>query len=1036
MSRRLILTILFVGVVCATSGVVKAQSLVGYWKFDGNLNDSAAKTNGTFVGGPAVYAAGKAGQAVSFDGVDDYVNIPSPTNPAIYTIAAWVKPASADAAGIVTRTSAVGPTSEWSHQLRIQNGVFHHYLWVGAERNVPGTTTILPDTWYHVVIVAQNSGPMRLYVNGQEDAASIDTAGTLWGSGDRIFVGSNSGHGMGWFKGLVDDLRIYNRELSPALVKDLFNGVEPAFVKAEKPSPADGATGVTMPLLSWTKGETALFHDVYLGTTAELTAADLVGPRQPFPMYYFIAGLQPGTTYYWRIDEIDAAGKANTGDVWRFTAAPSTAYSPTPRNGDKWIDPNANLSWLPGQGATKHDVYFSTDQAAVASRDAGALKGSGQVAPNYDPGKLAAETTYYWAVDETTGTGVKHDGEVWRFTTVGGAPGGAKGEYFNGMTPAGVPALTRLDPAIDFSWGDPGGPGAPIGVDQFSARWTADLEIAVGDTYTFITSTDDGVRLWLNDEQIVNQWVDQGTTDVFSKAISLEPGIYSLRMEYYENGGGAVARLSWQTPTVARQIIPAGPLQPPVRARALYPADGDVSIPQDVSLMWSAGERAVQHQVYFGEDAEAVANATPDSADIYKGEQAVDKTSFSPGTLEWNKTYYWRVDEVNDTSADSPWKGSVWSFTTADFIVIDSFESYNDEVDKGTRIYETWIDGQANTTTSTVGNWDPPFAERVVVHGGKQAMPMDYNNINSPYYAEAEREFSPVQNWTVNGVTDLSLWVHGRGASFAEMEGGKISMSGSGADIWNNTDEFRYASKTLNGDGTMIARVTARGPGSNTWAKAGVMIRDGLEGGSTHATMVVTGGDGGGANFQYRLVADGASANGPNASPAVAPPTWVKIERKGNNFSGYLSADGTTWTQLGLTQTITMTAPVYIGLAVTSHASGELRSFEFDSVSTTGNVTGAWKVQDIGVAQPNGNGLDKLYVVVEDSAGKTAIAKNPDAGVVLSLGWTEWKIPLSDLAGVNLSKVKKLYIGVGDRKNPVADGSGRIYIDDIRVTKP
>jgi hypothetical protein len=216
--------------------------------------NSAGTAKGTFVGGQASYVPGKSGQAVSSDGVDDYVNIPSTTNPSVYTIAAWVKPARTDVAGIVTRTDASGPTTSWSHQLRINaSGNFHHYLWVGAERNISGTTTVVPDAWYHVVIVAQNNGPMRLYVNGQEDAASIDTAGVLWGSGDRIHVGSNSGHGMGWFKGAVDDLRIYSRELSAAQIADLSNGLDVAFVKAENPSPADGTEAVTSPLVQWTK---------------------------------------------------------------------------------------------------------------------------------------------------------------------------------------------------------------------------------------------------------------------------------------------------------------------------------------------------------------------------------------------------------------------------------------------------------------------------------------------------------------------------------------------------------------------------------------------------------------------------------------------------------------------------------------------------------------------------------------------------------------------------------------------------------------
>jgi transposase len=82
------------------------------------------------------------------------------------------------------------------------------------------------------------------------------------------------------------------------------------------------------------------------------------------------------------------------------------------------------------------------------------------------------------------------------------------------------------------------------------------------------------------------------------------------------------------------------------------------------------------------------------------------------------------------------------------------------------------------------------------------------------------------------------------------------------------------------------------------------------------------------------------------------------------------------------------------------------------------------------------NGPAPLYVVVEDSSKKTAIATHSNPDVVKATTWIEWAIPLSSLTGVNLAKVKKLYIGAGDRKTPVAGGSGRIYVDDIRVTKP
>ena len=122
----------------------------------------------------------------------------------------------------------------------------------------------------------------------------------------------------------------------------------------------------------------------------------------------------------------------------------------------------------------------------------------------------------------------------------------------------------------------------------------------------------------------------------------------------------------------------------------------------------------------------AVANANPATADIYRGRQALDKTTFDPGALEWGKVYYWRIDEVNEANPGSPWKGRVWTFTTADFLVVDDMESYTDE--EGNRIYQTWIDGYPDRNGSTVGNLVAPFAEQTIVHGGRQSMPMDYDN--------------------------------------------------------------------------------------------------------------------------------------------------------------------------------------------------------------------------------------------------------------------------------------------------------------------
>jgi hypothetical protein len=911
---------------------------------------------------------------------------------------------------------------------------------------------VTDNRWHHWAGVYDGSAG-RIYIDGKLDTTSAGT-GQINQSSYNFYIGENAQATGRLLHGLMDDVRIFSRALTAAEVKSMV----PPVVKATNPSPANGATGVMVPLMTWIPGETATLEDVYLGDTPELTAANRVSTHQSilYKMYYHVTPpLVPGKTYYWRIDAVELSGTVRTGDVWSFSMAPTNAFSPSPRNGDKWIDPNADLSWLPGQNATKHALYFGTDRAKVEARDASVSKGA-LATTTFEPGTLAKETTYYWVVDES---GIaNYAGDVWSFTT-GGGPGGVKGEYFNNTARdvTGAPTMTRIDPAVNFNWGNDG-PGAPIGTDHFSVRWTGDLEIAVADAYTFITNTDDGARLWLNDQRIINQWVDQGPTDGTSAAIQLEPGVYPLTMEYYEWEGGAVAYLYWQTPTVARQIIPGGPLQPPVRARVLYPKDADVNVPQDATLMWSVGEQAVTHQVYLGTDKAAVQAATPADTAIYKGSQGKDENTFTPGALEFNTTYYWRVDEVNDTAVGSPWKGSVWSFTTADFIIVDDFETYTN--DSPNRLFQTWIDGwgfsedeffptgnPGNGTGATVGHdiWaeGTPYTmiveTSVVRPGSTKSMPFGYDNSNSPFNSETERTWASPQNWTLNNVKTLSLQVQGHPlmtTTAVTETAGKMSLTGAGADIWGATDEFTFAYKTLNGDGTLIAKVVSNGTGTNTWAKGGVMIRDSLEGRSASAQMLLTGGAGNGGAFQNRATAGldmGANDATSNLTlaTAITLPYWVKIERSGDTMTGSISSDGTAWTVQNSVD-IVMTAPVYIGLCVTSHAPGEDRTFQFEGIKSTGGVSGQW--QGAIIDSPVWNSPQDFYVLLQDSLGKSAVVSNATA--VNSAGWLDVLIPLSDFTGVNASKIKKMIIGVGTRTNPTADGSGELFIDDIRVIKP
>src|SRR5690606_23699034 len=122
---------------------------------------------------------------------------------------------------------------------------------------------------------------------------------------------------------------------------------------------------------------------------------------------------------------------------------------------------------------------------------------------------------------------------------------GLQAEHFNNMTLTGPPALTRTDATVDFTdWGE-GSPGSPIGINNFSIRWTGQIQPCYSENYTFSTYSDDGVRLWVDGDLVINDWNDYAPKTNSSTPISLIAGTkYDIVLEYYENGGGAVAQLN------------------------------------------------------------------------------------------------------------------------------------------------------------------------------------------------------------------------------------------------------------------------------------------------------------------------------------------------------------------------------------------------------------------------------------------------------------------------------------------------------------
>jgi len=587
---------------------------------------------------------------------------------------------------------------------------------------------------------------------------------------------------ISWGFGAAGDLFV-----DEVRILDAAGGVTAIASIASNPGPADGAYHEdTWVNLSWKPGDLAVSHDVYLGNNFDDVNDGVPETFQGnqtdtffiagFPGFPYPDGLVPGTTYYWRIDEVNDADPNSPwkGNVWSFWVPPKTAWQPVPADGAKFVDADVELSWTAGFGAKLHTVYFG-DNFDDVSNAAGGLP---QGAATYTAGTLELEKVYYWRVDEFDAI-TTHKGDVWSFTTAG-AGGGLKGEYYHhsGVTPPNPPSLafgtlvlTRIDPQINFNWGDPGSPDASINVDDFSARWTGEVEAAFTETYTFYTNTDDGVMLWVDGQLLVENWTDHAPTENRGTIDLVAGQQYSIEMWWYERGGGAVAELRWSSPRTPKQLIPQAALSLPVKALSPKPSNGATGVRMTATLSWKPGDNAASHQAYFGTDEDAVKNATTASPE-YKGSKALGSESYDPGKLAWFTTYYWRVDEVNNVHPDSPWVGNIWSFTTGDFLVVDDFELYND-LDPGVpgsnRIFLTWQDGYDTPINgSQVGYTDPPFCEQTIVNSGRQSMPLFYDNSGPAYYSEATLPLTYPRDWTEEGVGVLTLWVYGDPANVAE----------------------------------------------------------------------------------------------------------------------------------------------------------------------------------------------------------------------------------------------------------------------------
>jgi glucose/arabinose dehydrogenase len=145
------------------------------------------------------------------------------------------------------------------------------------------------------------------------------------------------------------------------------------------------------------------------------------------------------------------------------------------------------------------------------------------------------------------------------YITVGPSVSGLLATYYLGVDVLDA-RLSRVDSTVDFNWGS-GSPTPVLPDDGYSVRWSGEVQPLFTETYSFHTYTDDGVRLWVNNQLLINHWVSQSATE-WSADIPLTAGVwYPIKMEYFEDGGLAEAHLSWDSPRQAEQVIPAARLR-------------------------------------------------------------------------------------------------------------------------------------------------------------------------------------------------------------------------------------------------------------------------------------------------------------------------------------------------------------------------------------------------------------------------------------------------------------------------------------------
>ena len=505
------------------------------------------------------------------------------------------------------------------------------------------------------------------------------------------------------------------------------------------------------------------------GADAITSGATSIGPNVDASVIIGASHAAEGRTFQGLLDDVRIFSRPlSEAEVQEamLSVPPTSASDPSPEDEAVDVVREVSLAWTPGESAATHDVYLGTVFADVntASRTdpMGLLVSQGQQATSYDAGRLDFDQTYYWRIDEVNAApdNTIFKGDVWSFTTeplaypveniaaTSNGDSAADAGPENTVNGSGLNANDEHSTAASDAW------LATPSADPLWIQYDFGQACKLHEMLVWNYNSEFETILGFGVKDVTVEYSQDGTNwttlsdEVFAQATAQDG--YAANTTVAFNGVAArYVRLTANTAYGAGAQLGLSEvrfLAIPVQARLPEPADGATDVASEIALTWRAGRAAASHDVYLGTDPEALTLAG-----------SVNEPAYVPGNLDLGSTYHWKVDEVNEADEVSVWESAVWSFTTQAFALIDGMESYDNDQN---RIYDTWLDGWVNGSSSTVGYIEEPFAEQTTVNTGRQSMPLIYDNDLAPYYSEANRDLGGMDIDSA-GADTLRLFVYG-----------------------------------------------------------------------------------------------------------------------------------------------------------------------------------------------------------------------------------------------------------------------------------